>query len=171
VNRKARLESARRLAVASAAVVALAGCGGTPHAPSRPSGHAEAQWIDNAERFTGSLRDNLSQSVSWGSDGASARAALHDESDLYALLVAYTLFGGCEETLRNVGTPSPRLLEVDRTLESACRRLERAAALFTLAVKSSDARSLVAATRTALLASPFLSRAQAELDAVRGSRG
>jgi len=161
----------RLLAVASTAVLVAAGCGGAPRASRSASGAAERQWIDNAGRFIGNLSDNMLQSESLGSDAASARIALHNESDLYALLVAYTLFGGCEETLRNVGTPSARLREVDRTLESACRPLERAATLFTLAVKSSDPRPLLAATRTALLASPLLSRAQAELDAVRVSRG
>jgi hypothetical protein len=52
---------------------------------------------------------------------------------------------------------------VERTLNSACALLERAAALFTRATTAHDARSLVAAGRTTLKASPFLLRAKAEL--------
>jgi hypothetical protein len=108
-------------------------------------------------------------SANGGNDLASARRALHDESDLYAMLVAYTRFGGCTESLRNVGAPSARVRAVEKTLSLACRRLERASALFTLAVERSDAKLLLAATRTALTASPLLYRAQSKLDAARAS--
>jgi hypothetical protein len=156
------------LASASVAAMALTGCGGG--APAQPS-LAERQWIDNAAGLIADLGDGVVLSASGGNDIQSARRALHDESDLYAMVIAYTRFGGCRQTMLNLGAPNARLRSVEQALETACRRFERASALFTVAVERDDANVLLTATRTALKASPLLYRAEAELNAVRASRG
>lgn len=154
------------LAKASVAVAVLAGCGGSPSAPAFSP---ERQWIANADGFIDGLGESVLLSASGGGDLASARKALRNESDIYAMLVAYSRFGECDETLLNVGTPNMRVHEVEKTLTAACRRFERAATLFTLAMTRSDPNLLLAATRTALKTSPLLYRARTELEAVRGS--
>jgi len=158
--------AARLLATGGVAVILLAGCG---HAKKKPPPPTEREWIDNAAGFIDNLGDTVLLTANGGSDLASARRALHNDSDLYAMVVAYTRLGGCEETLLNIGVPTRRVREVERTLTVACRRFERSAALFTRAVTSSDPKTLLAATRTALRVSPLLYRAKSELDAVRGS--
>src|SRR5438093_5206004 len=137
--------------------VLLAGCG---HA-SKPPPPTEREWVDNAAGFIDGLANSLELSANGGSDLASARRALRDESDLYAMVVAYTRFGGCRETLFNIGVPVPRMRKVERTLRLACGRFERSAALFTRAITGSDPKALLAATQTALRASPLLYRAKA----------
>jgi hypothetical protein len=158
---------ATRLSAIVLVAVLVAGCGRA----SRPPPPTEREWVDNAAGFIDNLGDTLALSANGGSDLASARRALRDESDLYALVVAYTRFGGCQETLLNLGVPARRMRKVENTLTLACRRLERSSALFTQAVTGSDASALLAATQTALRASPLLYRAKAELDAVRSSSG
>lgn len=176
------------LALASAAVV-LAACNGS-HPQRSDRGHrppgatsarpstvpgrltaAERQWIDNAARFIDKLNEDVLLSANGGSDLASARRALHDESALYALVVAYTFFGGCGDTLHNLGTPTDRLRTAEQTMASACRRLERAAALFTRAATRSDPASLLAASQTALKTSPLIYRAKRQVDALRSGAG
>jgi hypothetical protein len=154
-----------------ACLVVLAGCGATvAHQRTQPTVsplRAERQWIDNAGRLIDDLQESVLLSASGGSDLASARKALHDDSDLYGMLVAHTRFGGCRQTLLNAGTPDHRLRQVDRTLTTACHRLERASDLFTVSIKRSDPGVLLSATRAALKAAPLLERAKVELDAVR----
>jgi hypothetical protein len=101
----------------------------------------------------------------------SARQALHNESDLMALLIAYDDFGSCSAMVRNAGTAGTRFARVVTTLTSACRYLERASQLFGTAASRSDAGALLAASRTTLLASPLLFRATAELVAADARRG
>jgi len=144
------------------AALLLAGCGGSRTAP-----HSERQWIDNASRLIDYLDQNVELSASGGANLRTARHALHDDSDLYAMVVAYSVFGGCDEALGNIGAPSGRVRGVEKTLSAACGRFERAASLFTRAMKGSNAGALLAATRIALHASPILYRARAELDAIR----
>ena len=154
------------LVACSLAVLLLTGCGGN----GRPS-VAERQWMDNVAGLIADLGDGVVLSSSGGNDLASARKALHDESDLYAMVIAYTRFGGCQKTMLNLGAPNARLRHVSQALATACRRFERASALFTVAMERSDPKVLLAATRTALQAAPLLYRAEAELNEVRGSRG
>jgi hypothetical protein len=153
------------LATACGGVAFLAACGTEAAKPPRPA--PERQWSDNAAVFIDNLGSSLQLSANGGGDLASARRALQSNSDIYAMLVAYTRFGGCAETLRNVGVPTRRFHRVARTLRLACNRLERSASLFTRAMQGSDPRLLLAATHTALGASPLLYQAKVELDAVR----
>jgi hypothetical protein len=63
-------------------------------------------------------------------------------------------------SLRTPHAPSGRLRTGERTLTSACHRLEQAATLFTRAMRRSDPSALLAATRAALEGSPLLYRAK-----------
>jgi hypothetical protein len=93
----------------------------------------------------------------------SARAALHDESRLYGLVVAYTDFGGCNHMVSALGAPPPSFGGTAAALARACTDLQRAAGLFTHAATTTDPRSLVAAARAVRAASPLLERAELEL--------
>jgi hypothetical protein len=149
-----------------AAVCVLAAC--STSAPPAPRAHspAELQWLDNASRLIGTLEDDVLLSAHGGANLASARRALGDQSDLYTMLVAYTLFGGCSRALANVGVPSARVSRLVDTLAAACRRLERASALFERAVKRNDPSILLTATRVVLETEPLLDEAKAQLSGV-----
>jgi hypothetical protein len=158
--------AAASFAAGAAAVSALAACATSTPALPRAHSATERQWIDNASRFIGTLDSDVLLSASGGANLASARRALSDQSDLYTMLVAYTLFGGCSPALANVGTPSARVGRVVETLSSACRRLEHASALFEQAVKRNDPHALLVATRIVLNTEPLLYKAKAELSAL-----
>jgi hypothetical protein len=158
--------AAASFAAGAAAVSALAACATSTPALPRAHSAAERQWIDNASRFIGTLDSDVLLSASGGANLASARRALSDQSDLYTMLVAYTLFGGCSPALANVGTPSARVGRVVETLSSACLRLEHASALFEQAVKRNDPHALLVATRIVLNTEPLLYKAKAELSAL-----
>ena len=151
-----------RALLAAICIVVLAGCGGTSH----PVVATERQLVAN----TGGVIDELERDVllagSSGDTIVAARQALHNESSLYTILVAYTDFGGCNHMVSAAGPPAERLARVERTLATACTLFERAAGLFTQAVTRHDASALLAASRTMLRASPLLARAKAELERV-----
>jgi hypothetical protein len=163
--------TASRAARLGAVVViagALAGCGGTTPAVT-PAAHPanERAWLDNARRFVGTLDSDIALSVDGGANLATAKHALTDESDVYAMLVAYTFFGDCRPELTNVGTPGARERAVIRTLLAACGRLQRASTLFQEAMTRHSARALLAATRLTLGTAPSLARARDQLEALR----
>jgi len=106
-------------------------------------------------------------SATGGSNLASARQAISDQDVVYLLLVAYGDFAGCNRELGAAGTPSGHEQPAVVLILSACRPLERSAALFVQAMKHSDARTLLAATSTAATAAPLLVRALAALHALR----
>jgi hypothetical protein len=153
-----------RLVVAALAAAALA-----PAAALGGLAPGDRAWIGRVDGFARDVRANVDLAASGGDDVPTARRALHDLSDLYATLVAYTYFGGCSETLRNLGAPSPRLAASERALEGACREFERASSLFSRAVRDDDAAALVAASRASLAAFEALSAVRARLDALRRS--
>lgn len=148
--------------LAAAALAALAGCGGGSVQPS-----ADRQWIANASELIGQLRDDVLVGAEGTTSLASARHELHDDSDLYVLLVAYSDFGGCDRMLANVGVSGRAYASVDGTLRRACSHLERAAALFTRSSGSGGAPALLAASREAQRAWPLLNRAALEVPAKR----
>jgi hypothetical protein len=161
----------RRSAGLAAVVLLLAACGGSP-ASKPPPALSEREWVDSAGRFVEELENAILLTTHGGSDLRSARRALADDSDLYAMLVAYDDLGGCKRTLLlNVGAPPVAFRDVESTLATACRRFQRAAALFSRAVKSSDPAVLLAATRLALGASPLLYDAKARLQGSTSNRG
>ena len=144
------------------ALFVLAACGGA-HAPSSQA-VAERQWIANAAELIDQLRGDVQLSANGGDSVAAARAALRNESDLYALLIAYSDFGGCHKMLANVGMVTGGLGRADSLVSGACNYLEQAAKLFVRAATNSDPHALLGASRAALKASPLLIRAKFELD-------
>src|SRR5205807_1133380 len=88
---------------------------------------------------------------------------LHDDSQLYVLLVAYTDFGGCRHMMSAAGAVPTRLRAVEALLDNACRGLDRAATLFTQAASHDDVRALRAARRSVVRSSVALARAQIRL--------
>jgi hypothetical protein len=158
----------RRLSVAVVALAtaaALAACGGGPPPPSQPE--SERQWLGNVTGVVEQLRHDLGLIAVSGRDVAAARAALGSDSDLYALVLAYTDFGGCAHMVGSAGTPSPGARRVSATLAGAWVRLERSAVLFTRAVAATSPRLLLAAARAAAGASPLLFRATEQLARLR----
>jgi hypothetical protein len=150
-----------------AGAIALAGCGSDRASPApTPAPAANREWVDNASRFVQQLQQDISMSATGGSNLASARRAVRDLNDVYILLVAYGDFDGCNRELAATGTPGPRGAKAAALIRSACRPLERAAALFEQAMQRNDARALLAATRTSATAAPILVRALAALHAL-----
>jgi hypothetical protein len=135
-------------------------CGGT--APPR----GDLEWTANARGVVEQLREEV-VAVSGYDRLAAASTGLRDESQLYALLVAYTDFGGCRHMVTEVGVEPRRLADVVRSLRGACLHLQRADRLFTRAVAQRAPRFLVDATHEALAAVPSLNAAALELAADR----
>ena len=150
----------RRLLASGAAVVLLAGCGSSP---GGKQGVGERQWAANASGVIDQLRQDEALSSDGGTSLASARHALRDDSDLYALVLAYSDFGGCRSMVDNAGATTLRFRRVLDTLDEACVRLERAAALFTRSAARNDPEALIAASKEAQRAWPLLDRARLQL--------
>jgi hypothetical protein len=113
------------------------------------------------------LERDITMSAAGGSNLASARRAVEDESAVYLLLVAYGDFGDCNRELASAGTPSSHGRAAAALIVTACRPLEQASALFTRAMQRNDANALLAATRISASAAPILVRALALLDRLR----
>jgi len=152
---------------AAACLTALAGCGGAARPPDSPA--ADREWATNAKAVIRILLRDLDLSTSGGATVAAARHSLHDGSTLYTILVAYTDFGGCDHMVASTGPPPPRFARTDRALRAACVPFERAADLFGRATRSSNAHTLLAATRTALKGSPPLEQARLDLAAAQSA--
>jgi hypothetical protein len=150
-------------------LTALPACGGRPANPLQP-GQATDQWVANAADVITVLERDVLLSTRGGSTLAAARHALHDDSILSGILVAYTDFGGCSHMVSAIGTPPPRFEKIERTLVTACLAFERAGLLFTHAASKSDPHSLLAATRLALRTWPVLAQAADQLEAASTSR-
>ncbi len=148
---------------AIAVTAVLAGCGSGPAQEPRS---AAREWAANASGLIGQLQADA-VAASDGDTRSSARSALHDESRLYGLLVAYSDFGGCRHMVGAAGAPPPSLRDVQATLARACAGLQRAAGLFTRAAARSDPGALVAAARGVRVAAPLIERAALELRAAR----
>jgi len=163
---------ARRVQAAGVALVAagLVGCGAGEASRGTPA-PTDHEWIANASGVIDQLDEDVAAVTTTGTSLAAARRALHDESDLFALLVAYSDFGGCNKMVAGVGEAPPSFRVVVRDLTAACWRFERGAALFTAAASHSDARALVAASRQVKAAAVLLYRATLRLAAVRTSQG
>jgi hypothetical protein len=142
------------------AVVVLAalaaGCGATAPPPS------DREWIANARGVVEQLREDVI-AVSGFDRAGVAGAALRDESQLYALLVPYTDFGGCRHMAAAVGVEPVGLRRAVELLRRACVHLQRADRLFTRAVARTAPILLIAATREAVAAVPSLDAAALEL--------
>ena len=149
------------LVLAVAALVSpLAGCGGRAATP-RSTPVATREWIANISVVIGQLRNDVAQTQLIGATRRAARDALHDESALYALLVAYSDLAGCRHIVASAAGAPPGSARIERSLGEACAHLERAASFFTQAATHRRAPPLVAATREARRALPALVRAGA----------
>jgi hypothetical protein len=157
----------RRVAASLAAAAAascLAGCGGPTSVPApKPGSPAERAWLEGAGRFVAELQSDLFLSASGGANLATARRAMHDQNDVYTMLVAYNLFGDCNRELADVGVPERQAGQVVTLIVSACRHLEHATTLFQAAMTREDPAALLAATRTAAAAAPLLAEARSGL--------
>ena len=91
---------------------------------------------------------------------------MHDQNDVYTMLVAYNLFGDCNRELADVGVPARQAGQVVTLIISACRHLEHATTLFQAAMTREDPAALLAATRTAAAAAPLLAEARSGLAAL-----
>ena len=155
-----------RVAVLAAVVVA-AGCGGRGEPSPSPSSKALLrEWKANVAVVIQQLRSDVDVTQVAGTTSGSAHAALRNESDVYALLVAYTDLGGCHRMVVAAGTSTPATERVDRLLASACGHAERASTYFTRAVRTGSGEALLAGAREARRSLPALVRAAAALDAV-----
>jgi hypothetical protein len=134
--------------------------------PTPPHSVAERHWVDDAYRLIQLLESRVTLAAAGGTSIRSARQALDNASSLYTTLVAYTYFGGCNSEVASVGAPSERGQHVVQTLISACGHLERASALFHLAVTRNQPRLLLRATQLSQAAVPLLVRASSELAAL-----
>jgi hypothetical protein len=153
------MRAASSLLGAAAAATVLAACGG---APARTPRSAGSEWTANASGVIDQLRSDTVAAAD-GDSPQSARAALHDESRLYGLLVAYSDFGGCRHMTRTLGDAPNGFGSTASTLARACARLQHASALFTQAASNNDAPALVAAAHAVRAAEPLLERAELEL--------
>lgn len=146
-----------------AAIVALAACGGSGK-PAQPVSLQE--WKANVAVVIRQLQADVATTQVAGGTPASAHAALHDQSDVYALLVAYTDLAGCHGMVLAAGTPTAATRRVDRLLASACSHTQRASDFFTRAIRSGSGPALLAGSQEARRALPSLIRAAAALEAV-----
>jgi hypothetical protein len=160
------MRAAGTLLGAAVVAVSLAACGGHRGSTTRS---AAGEWTANAADVIEQLRSD-SVGAADGDTVPSARAALHDESRLYALVVAYTDFGGCRHMANALGTPPPSFKATAAALDRACADLQSAAALFTRAATTTDPRSLVAAAHAVRAASPLLEGADLELHRASSTR-
>jgi hypothetical protein len=162
-----QLNLARWASVAGATLVAaaLAGCGAADTHVLRAA--ADREWVANTLGVIDQLNEDVSAVTPAGRGLQSARRALHDESDLFALLVAYTDFGGCNKMVAASGEAPPRFVRVASALQLACRHFSNAAALFTRAASATDAQALLEASRQVRLASAALYRASLRFAAAR----
>jgi len=122
-----------------ALVVAIsAACGGAP------SPHSDREWKANARGAVRQLREDVVLAAN-----VDAEQALQDESSLYTALVVFTDFGGCRHIVAALGAVPPRLEQAVRRLHAVCTELQRAAGLFTRAVRRMSVALLDAAIETA----------------------
>jgi len=173
------------IAAAALAGTSATGCGGgtvKPPAPA-PSASSDRVWSYNARRFVYLLQQDILLTAAGGADLATARRAINNESDIYSLLIAYSLFGDCAHELAAAGTPSRKMEPISRLIASACVKLERASyliasacvklerasALFQDAMTHNRPEALLAATRTAAEAEPELTNASTVLGGIAPS--
>jgi hypothetical protein len=149
------------------AVLAVAGCGGSPASPRVPT-EVNSEWVANINVVITQLRNDVAETQVIAATPRAGRAALKDESTLYALLIAYSDLAGCRHIVASAGSSPPHAASVGASLGSACVHLERAASLFTQAATHHDGRPLAVATRESQRALPSLVRAAAALARLSG---
>src|SRR5690349_2122257 len=116
------------------AALALAGCGEVRVPQQAPV--TAREWRANTAIILRQLQSDIAATQIAGGTPAAAGVALQDESSLYGLLVSYSDFAGCREMVAGAGLVPRSGAPVARSLVAGCRHLERASALFTVAVKT-----------------------------------
>lgn len=142
-----------RKTVVAVVFLALTGCG------SRASPPADREWRANARGVAQQLQGDV-VAIAGLDRVIAARRALHDDSQLYGLLISYTDFGGCAHMVAALGAEPRRLEPARRQLALACARLRVAETFFTHAVARNDPQLLVRATDAAQRSLAPLQRAQ-----------
>ena len=133
-----------RLVVAALTVSLLvAACGG-----GRPRG-TPAEWQANADGVVSQLRSDVVE-ISAVDSVPAARRALHDDSQLYAILIVFSDVGGCNHMVAALGAAPPERARVVPQFDAACAHLGRASKLFTRGVADTKPTVLVAAAHEAL---------------------
>jgi hypothetical protein len=135
------------VACAVLAAAGLTGCTGGPprQAQSAATVVGRQVWVENASGVIDQLSGDVAAAEPAVPGLSAARRSLHDLSELYGLLVAYTDLGGCSKMVGGIGRPPPGFTGVLQTLEDACSGFERGAAFFTRAAADHDPRALVEA--------------------------
>jgi hypothetical protein len=139
-----------RSAPSSLALVVLvcAACG------TASSPRADQEWKANAHGAVVQLREDVVLAVA-----IDPEQALREESGMYGALVVFTDFGGCNHMIGALGSVPHGLARADAQLHVACTQLQRAAALFSSAVRRSSVELMDAAIDTAQRALVPLDRA------------
>jgi hypothetical protein len=146
-----------RLVVAALTVsLLLAACGGGTKRAT------PAEWEANANGVVKQLRGDVVQ-ISAVDSVPAARRALHDDSQLYAILIVFSDVGGCSHMVAALGTAPPARAHAVPQFDAACTHLGRASKLFTRAVTRTSPKVLVNAAHEALASLPPLDRAALEL--------
>jgi hypothetical protein len=154
----------RRIVAALAVASLLTACAPVTQAVTRAA--VRPAWQSNLRILIAQLRNDVALTSLAGGTLASAKSALGSDSDLYALLVAYDDLGVCRGMVASAASveADTRAAPVANALASACRHLERAAALFTQATTKGNPRALLDASVEARRASPSLVRAALALE-------
>jgi hypothetical protein len=142
----------RGAASASLLVLVSVACGSAAPPPT------DREWAANAHGTIRQLRDDVLAAAA-----VDPRRALHDDASLYPALIVFTDFSGCRHMVAALGSRPRRDAPAERDLDDACVRLQRAAALFTRAVRVESVTTLQKAIDDAQRALVPLNRAELQL--------
>ena len=155
------------LAAAVAVLVAPAAARAATGPAASPATAAEQRWLSIVEQLSVNVADAGRDATLVGGSVASARALLVDTQTLFGLAVAYGVFSGCTQTVRDAGRPTARLRAVRNSINAACRPLIRASKLFLGAIRGKRAQALVSAEARALVGMKLMTKAAARAAAFR----
>lgn len=161
-----RLRRALILAAALAVLAAPAARAATGPAAS-PATAAEQRWLAIVEQLSTNVADAGRDATLTGGSLAGARALLADTQTLFGSAVAYGVFSGCSQTVRDAGRPTARLRAVRDSIDVACRPLAQASDLFLGAIHGKRPQALVAAEARALAGMKLMAGAAARIAAFR----
>ena len=162
-----RLRRALVLAAAVAVLVAPAAARAATGPAASPATAAERRWLAIVEQLSANVADAGRDATLTGGSVQSARALLADTQTLFGSAVAYGVFSGCSQTVRDAGRPTARLRAVRDSIDTACRPLVQAADLFLGAVHGKRPPALVAAEARALAGMKLMAGAAARIAAFR----
>lgn len=163
-----RLRRALVLACAVAALAAPAAraAAGPGAGLVRPG---EQRWLLIVEQLSAAVTDAGRAASQTSGSIESSRALLVNSQALFESAVAYGVFSGCSQTLRDAGRPTSRLRAIRDSIDAACRPLVLASDAFLGAIRSKQPKALVAAERQAATGVKLMERAAARLAGFRKS--